>query len=152
MAKFLQKNLTSNGVEFVLGNGKALSTDLKALPKDMVHQLALHGLSQKVGDCAASCSKNEEFTRALEQMTETWENLIAGKWRADGGSGSNLLFEAVAAVKGYTIEQVREALKDADEEKLKAIRGNAAVKAKMAAIQAERLAAKADEADDDLDI
>ena len=33
MAKFLQKNLLANGVDFVLGNGKALSADLTKLPK-----------------------------------------------------------------------------------------------------------------------
>ena len=153
MAKFLQKNVFDDGVDFVLGNGKKLSAKIDGLSPEMVKQLALHGLSQKVGDSAANCAKLDEFTRALEQMTATWENLLQDKWRADGGSGSSVLIAALIEHTGKSEAVIREAVGKADEEKLKQWRGNASIKAIMARIAAEKAAAKAaDTEDDDIEL
>lgn len=149
MAKFLQKNAEAGKVEFVLGNGKKLVCLVKEIPDEMLDQLILHGLSQKVGDAAASCAKGSEFGKALGAMSATWDNILQNKWRADGGSGSSALIEALVEQTGKTEEEVRKAVNAADEEKLKAWRGNAKVKAIMARIQAERAAAKADDAEEE---
>lgn len=147
--KFLQKNIENNAVSFELGNGRKLVCMLAQLKDDMVTQLALHGLSQKVGDAAANCSKGEEYSRAMAQMSAVWENLLQNKWRESGASGNSILIEALAEHTGKPADAVREAVNAADEEKLKTWRSNAKVKAIMARIAAERAAEKAENANED---
>jgi hypothetical protein len=149
MAKFLQKNVLSNGVDFILGNGKQLSTDFDSLSPAMQRQLGLHGLSQKVGDTAAGCSDGKEFTRALEQMTTTWENLRQDKWRADGGAGNSVLIEALIRHTGKSEADVRRNVANADADMLAKWRSNLKVAAIMKQIIAIRAAEKAAESDDD---
>lgn len=147
--KFLQKNIESDSVVFELGNGKRLVCEVKKLSKAMLEQLVKHGISQKVGDAAANCSKGEEYSRAMEQMSAVWENLLQDKWRESGASGNSVLIEALAEHTGKPADAVREAVNAADEEKLKTWRSNAKVKAIMARIAAERAAEKAENADED---
>ncbi len=138
-------------VAFTLGNGKSLNIDLTKVSKDILHDLAKHGASQKIGDAAAGFSKAQDFSGALEAMQNVRDNLLKGLWKTEGsgGSGNGILAEALAEVTGKPIEAVKTAIENADDEKLKTWRANAKVKAVVARISAERAAARAAAAEDD---
>lgn len=46
------------------------------LPTDIIQQLVLHGIVQKVGDSAAG----KEETAATAAMQSTWDTLVSGDW------------------------------------------------------------------------
>jgi hypothetical protein len=154
MAKFLEKvwGSDSDEVVFRLANGKALSVKLADIPEATLQDLVKHGISQKVGDAAASCSKGEEFTRALEQMAAVVENLKKGLWRTEGtgGSGNSILIDALIRVTGQKRATVEAAVAAADEAKMRTWKGNAAVSAAMKQIVAERAAERAAESDEEV--
>lgn len=138
-------------VVFTLANGKSITFDLNKCSEEMLKDLAKHGASQKIGDAAASCSKDEEYSRAFEQMSSVADNLVKGLWKAEGsgGSGTGILAEALAEITGKKLEAVQKAIEAADEEKLKTWRSKPKVKAVVARISAERAAARAAAAEDE---
>lgn len=58
-------------------------TDVSDEIKD---QLALHGLSQKLGDSAAG----KEGADAESSISETWANLVEGKFRGERAAGERM--------------------------------------------------------------
>ena len=88
--KFLQKNVDEAGrwVKCVLGNGVCVELGLDELKPEIVTRLALHGLSQKLGDSAANFSKEENFHGAFGAMQGTADNLLQEVWTAKGGGGT----------------------------------------------------------------
>ena len=58
-------------------------TDVSDEIKD---QLALHGLSQKLGDSAAG----KEGADAEASISETWSNLVEGKFRGERAAGERM--------------------------------------------------------------
>lgn len=58
-------------------------TDVSDEIKD---QLALHGLSQKLGDSAAG----KEGADAEASISETWANLVEGKFRGERAAGERM--------------------------------------------------------------
>ena len=67
-------------VQFILGNGVKVVGDLAAYSAEMVERLAVHGLSQKIGDAAASFSKDRDFHGAFGAMQQVEDNLRNGAW------------------------------------------------------------------------
>jgi hypothetical protein len=144
------------GFEFATTpNPTQLLADISKLPAAIVKRLALHGLSQKIGDSYAGASDAKE---AAQFANETLADLLKGNWatrQASTGPKVSLLAEAVARVQKIPVEKAlatlqaiangdgSEAGKKAGEEKVKAIRSVPNVRAAMAAIQAERAQAKA---------
>ncbi len=59
---------------------------LPELNQDIVDQLALHGLSQKLGDAAAG----KDGKDAEDSIAETWANLKEGKFRGERAGGERM--------------------------------------------------------------
>lgn len=137
--RFLVKEVGGSSVKFVLANGLGLTVELGNLGSEIVQRLALHGLSQKIGDSAAGFSKEKRYGDALAAMQDVADMLGEGKWAAGSGGGTSDLVEALSRLKGVEKETVRALVKRASEEKVKEWLGNKAVKAAILEIKLERI-------------
>lgn len=153
--KFLSKVTPSdvggkeNTVQFILGNGLRVEADLHSLSSEMVTQLALHGLSQKVGDASAGFSKAGDYSGAFGAMQQVVDNLIAGQWSTRGqGGGLSDLVQAICDLRGVDVEAAQQVVDGLDDEQLKRITSHPAIKAKIANLKAARLAKAAESASD----
>lgn len=151
MAKVANKVKDSAGVTFKFLDkaGTTISCGLNDLPEHIVTALAVHGLSQKVGDSYASA---QSVAEAIGNAQEVWKNLVAGNFNVRNSTGG-ILAEAVARIKGIAVEEAFTVLEALDEDKIDALKKNERVKATIAVIKGERAAAKAvSSGDDDLGI
>ena len=153
--KFLSKIMPSDvggkadTVQFILGNGLRVEADMQSLSPDMVKQLALHGLSQKVGDASAGFSKAGDYSGAFGAMQQVVDNLYAGQWSTRGqGGGISDLVQAICELRGVELDAAQAAIDAMDEEQLKRVTSHPQVKAKVADIKAARLAKAAENAPD----
>ena len=145
--KFLQKKVDEVGrrVKCVLGNGVCVELGLGELKTEIVERLALHGLSQKLGDSAASFSKEENFHGAFGAMQGTADNLLQGVWASRNSVASDLAM-AIAELQGVELEEAEAAIARMDEDTLKVFKSHPEIKLKIAEIQKVRLAAQVDKA------
>ena len=146
--KFLQKKVDEVGrrVKCVLGNGVCVELGLDELKPEIVTRLALHGLSQKLGDSAASFSKEGDFHGAFGAMQGTADNLLQGVWVAKGSGGTSDLAQAIAELQDIEIEEAEAAIARMDEDTLKEFKNHPEIKLKITEIQKARLAARVDKA------
>jgi hypothetical protein len=154
MAKKASKTVEGNVLTVDFVDDTQVSCDLTKLPDEIKTQLALHGLSQKVGDSYAGADSIEAARAAAQRVVD---DLIAGRWtaqRAGGGGGPRVtqLAEALARVAtasadlpDMSIEEAVEVVSDMEDEQKKALRANAAIKAAMAEIKLERAKKEASE-------
>lgn len=68
-------------VSFSFASGGVRVYDANELPEAIKDRLMMHGLSQKLGDSYAGKDDHEDCTEAV------WEQLMAGNWGAERGSG-----------------------------------------------------------------
>lgn len=143
MAKKATKKVTDTGVEILFESGEVVAVELSALAPEIVTKLALHGLSQKIGDSYAGAELNE----AHELAGSVVERLTAGEWtqaREGGGvSRVSMLVEALAAATGKTSDEALEVVKGMSEDQRKELKKHPAIAKEMATIAAERAVAKA---------
>lgn len=141
-------DLTQAGVTWSWEDGTETNVLLEDLSQNIVLELAMHGLSQKLGDSYASAMTVAE---AKEKFNATLANLKAGMFngaRASGGTGgqdaivlhklmegSKTLEECQAAVKGWDKATKAQFNKRPDVKLAKAEIKLAAEKAKAAAIE-----------------
>lgn len=142
-------------LEIAFANGKQLQVSLDDLPEGIVTELALHGLSQKVGDSYASVKGDSDA--AFANAEKVLAQLLAGEWRTaraagEGKSRVSELAEAIARLKNVDVARAAAAVAAADEETLKLWRGNAKIKAMVATIRAEKAAARATKAETEGDL
>lgn len=140
-------------LEVVFTNEEQLNICLDDLSADIVRQLAMHGLSQKVGDSYSSVKGDVQA--AFEAAKKTIEQLSSGEWRvakaAGEGSGRvGELAEAIARLKNVDVKKAAAAVANASEDMVKAWRANASIKAAIAEIRAEKAAARAAKSGDDV--
>lgn len=116
----------------------------------LARRLALHGLSQKIGDSAAGAETTDEAYKALQDTTA---DLMAGNWTTRVSTGvarTSYLARAIAEYKGCDVNAAKAAIDrleeagEAGEAKLKEIRK--ALKPIIARMQAEDAVKKAQEA------
>ena len=145
--KFLQKKVDEVGrrVKCVLGNGVCVELGLADLKPEIVTRLALHGLSQKLGDAAASFSKEDNFHGAFGAMQGTADNLLQGNWASRNGWTSDLA-QAIAELQGVEVDEAEAAVAKMDEDTLRVFKTHPEIKLKIAEIQKARLAAQVDKA------
>lgn len=145
--KFLRKIVDEEkgAVRCVLGNGVAVQVHLDDLSEEMVKRLALHGLSQKLGDAASSFSKEDNFHGAFSAIQTTADNLLAGVWASRSGGTSDLA-QAIAELQDVDLEDAEAAVAKMDEETLKVFKSHPEIKLKIAEIQKRRLEAQVDKA------
>lgn len=146
--KIAKKSKLDNGVRFTFADDKTvLAFDLKDLSKDMVRQLAIHGLSQKLGDSYASLDTVGESVKVVESV---WANLKAGNFNARVMGSGGIYAEAIARIKGISLEAAQEAWAGLDEEAQDKLRKNERVKAMAAVIRGEKAAGKVGDGEFDL--
>lgn len=137
------------GTVIKFNDGRTVELRFEDLTERMMLELAAHGANAKVGDSYSGCGGNMDV--AIAEAKETVKALLAGDWNRRGGEGG-ILAEALARVTGKPMEEVIEALNKPEADKTK-LQKNKKVKAAMAAIRAERLAAQVtDDEDEDTDI
>lgn len=153
--KFLSKVMPNDvsgkadAVQFVLGNGLRVEASLDQLSPEMLKQLALHGLSQKVGDASAGFSKSGDYSGAFGAMQQVVDNLYADQWSTRGqGGGLSDLVAAICELRGVDVEQAQAVVDGLDDEQLKRVTSHPAIKAKIANLKAARLAKAAESAAD----
>lgn len=139
--KIATKTKLVNGVSFKFADKKEteLAFDLKQLTPAIVLQLAIHGLSQKLGD---SYSGLTNVTEAIETVTEVWGNLVNGNFNVRSSGNGGMLAEAIARIKGISVEAAKEVIDALDEDKLETLKKNQRVKDTMTVIKAERATAR----------
>ena len=143
------------GVTFNLPDETVITINLADLPEAVIERLAVHGLSQKIGDSYAGAGKAESpLAYAKEAISETIKQLMAGDWRIAAVGGAprlTLLVRAVARAFGQSVEAVQAIFTDKEEslseEDYKAfvaqVRSDSAVKKAQADIKAEEAAVAA---------
>lgn len=141
-----RKTATDRKVTFDFTNGRRLVADVDSLPDDILRRLAVHGLSQKIGDSYASAGdKGWTVDDCADEAEAVYEALVRGEWNRRGSSGgTTILAAAIARVLDKDEAEVATMLNAMDDEKRKGIEKDARVKAAMAAIKAERAKAKAE--------
>lgn len=132
--------------QIVFADGAESEVDLDTLPAAIVRNLALHGLSQKLGDSYASVKGNVE--EAKQRYEAVLTQLRNGDWRKqrEGGEGATRVTELAAAIARFRsapIEKANALVAAATPEQKKAWQANASIKAVIATIRAEKAAAKA---------
>lgn len=134
-------------VEVVFPDGNTERVALSDLPAEVVTRLAVHGLSQKLGDSYASAGQQENpLAFAKQRVADVAAQLREGDWRvtSEGGTTVTLLGRALARATGQTEEaamaKIREREEgDEDEGKAfkKALRAHPDIKKATADIKAE---------------
>lgn len=139
---------------------ESVVVDLNELPENIVQRLAMHGLSQKLGDATAGAELDECFAR-VSAVAEALHDPEGWTTRVPGTSGprTTQLAEALAAVTGKPIEEAAAVVSELDDEQKKELRGNAQIKAELAKIKAaaaakaaEKAAADAEGSDEGVDL
>lgn len=137
MAKIATKKVIEDAVVFAFEDGEKFTCSIAALDKAIVLKLALHGISQKVGDSYASADSIEAGRQAAEL---TWKNLTAGVWASARGG---LLVDALQRATGKTYEECMDKVAGMDDEEKKALRKHPAIKSALADIAQEKAQAAA---------
>lgn len=152
--KFASKSINDGTLTIAFGNGKSLSIKLADVPEDIVNDLALHGISQMVGDSYAGAKGDYDF--AIKQAEAKINRILSGQLEATRGSGESKprigeLARAIARVKNISEAEaiaILDAIPDDDagNETRKQIRNHPAIKLeiqKMRTAAAEAAASKA---------
>jgi len=128
----------ANSVRFILGNGVEVLASLESYSEGMKTKLALHGLSQKIGDSAAGFSKDRDFHGAFGAMQQVEDNLREDLWSSRSGGGTSDLVSVLAELQGASLEAAQAAVDKMNEEQLKAVKANPQVKAAIAKLVSDR--------------
>ena len=136
-------DLEGQAVSFAFANGNTVEARLTDFNKEILSQLALHGLSQKGGD---AYSGEKDPQEAANLTLEVLDRLKAGEWgvkRQKGEGSITLTIEAIARLKQKDPSEIKTKYDAMSDEVKKSVRADPNVKAMVATIKAERAAAKA---------
>ena len=117
--------------------GEKVSVNINDIPADIISRLAMHGLSQKLGDCYAGADDGEHYGRFAAVL----KDLTEGNWSTRVASGSprtTQLAEALAAATGKTLEEAAAKLETLDEDAKKGLRAHPQIKVELANIKARK--------------
>jgi hypothetical protein len=143
--------------------GKTFTVDTSTYDASIHADAQRHGFRQKFGDAASGQDPAAKFA----EVQKIHASLLEGNWeRVSIPDQTPTILEAVSRVKGHPVEAIRKAIskefkkakpEDTTEEefvvmKAKEWASNAAVKAAIAQIRAEKAAAVAAESDDEIEI
>ena len=147
--KLFQITRDGNKLVVVYADETRETLDVEKLKESITDQLLFHGAKQKLADSAASAKGDLGFAKAA--IGATIEALNGGEWTRRGGdaTGGTILVEAIARIKGYDVATARQKLADLTKEERDNLKKSPTVKKVMLEIQAEKLAERDDEQDDD---
>lgn len=139
MARIANKTVNDNGVEFAFVNGETISATVDMLPDEIVKRLAVHGLSQKVGDSYASAETIEE---AISSANAVINNLTNNVWATKSIRGGKIV-EALVAFSKKPYDECLSVYTKMDDKAKKALRSHPSIKVELAKIEAKRAEAAA---------
>jgi hypothetical protein len=144
-------DVATGDLSVLFGDGTKREINLGDIPGHIVTQLAMHGLSQKLGDSYASVKGN--IKKAVELFDATLDQLKKGEWakaRGEGEGGARVteLAEAIARFKNVPIEKAQQVVASATDENVKAWKASPKIKAVIAQIRYEKAAKRAEAADE----
>ena len=132
--KIATKTKTETGVTFKFENGESVTVNLDDFEGDMIQKLAIHGVTQKLGDSYASA---ESVSEAVERFYGVFNALKAGDWNVGKSAATGGIWvEALAQASGKTLEEAQELFASMGEEKQKAVKKHPEVKLAKLAITA----------------
>lgn len=123
--------------------------DLDKVSQAILVRLALHGASQKIGDSYAGAKDSGEdpIAYAESAVRETIKQLEEGNWSVTrtgtGAPRTSMLAQALAAVKGITLEAAIDAVSELNDDDKKTLQQNKKIAAKIAGLKAEQALARA---------
>lgn len=124
------------GVRLDFVNGQ---TRVVYIPEVLLHQFALHGASQKLGDEIAGIDDIEDCVMAVDDLTD---RLYNGEWaakrEASAMAGASILAKALVELQGKTIQEVRAFLSDKNHAQKLALRNNPRVLPIVTRMEAEK--------------
>jgi len=125
-------------------DGTTVSIALSDLPAEVVTQLTLHGLSQKLGDSISG--KDVVGEVAIATVNAVIDNLKNGKFNLSGGGsqGGGIAVEAIARLMDRSIEDAAAFWETLDDKQRTAMKKDADVKAMTNIIKGERAAKSVD--------
>ena len=142
-----------DGVTVKFMDDSVLDVKLADLSEEMIVHLALHGLSQKLGD---AYSGEKDLVVAFGKAKAVAKRLIENNWKAvrEGGGGGRItdLAKALAAVTGRDLAEVVERIELMDKDEKKNLRAHAQIKVKLAEITAARAAEAAAKAEPEAEV
>lgn len=146
MAKKTEKTISGDVITIkFLETQEELSVDINDIPAEVISRLAMHGLSQKLGDSYAGADGSECFARANGVAGD----LKDGNWStrvAASGPRTTQLAEALAAATGKTLEEAAAKLETLDEDEKKGLRAHPQIKVELAKIKATKAQEAAEKA------
>jgi len=148
MAKKATKKVDGDVISITFEHGEALEVNLANIPAEIQQRLAMHGLSQKLGDSYAGC----EVEEAAEKANAVAKDLLEGNWStrvAASGPRTTQLAEALAAATGKTLEEAATAIEAMDDEVKKDLRKHPQIKVELTRLKAESAAKAAQKAAED---
>lgn len=143
MAKFTKSYNVESGVfTGTHESGEVVEVSLDSLPASIVRQLALHGLSQKIGDSISG--KDVVGEVAVATVNAVITNLTEGRFNlSGGGNGSGgIVVEAIARLMNKPLEDAAAFWTGQDDLTQAQLRKHADIKAMVNVIKGERAAAQ----------
>ena len=137
--KIANKSVTETAVVFDFADGTTVECDISQVNEAILYRLALHGLSQKVGD---SYSGAESVAEAIGAARSVWSNLTEGQWAVRAARGGKIV-EALARVTGKDYDECLEVYAGMTDAEKKDLRKHPQIKQAMAEIELERAQAAA---------
>ena len=138
-AKIAKKDVLEDRVVFNFADGTILDCCISEVSKEMLITLAVHGLSQKVGDEYAGAGS---IIEAHMKASGLWESIKAGVFNPGGNRGNGgKIVEALARATGRGVAEALEAWRDMEPEAQKAMRKHPQIVKALAEMEVERLAA-----------
>ncbi len=124
-----------NTVAFTFDGREAEKISIDDLPKATVRRLALHGLSQKLGDSYAS---NTGVDDAIRKFNDVLNMLKGGHWSAARSGGGGVLAQVVAELTGKGLDEVTEMIRGLDAKGRRALGAQPQVAVEVARVKVER--------------
>ena len=136
------KDPTDTGVDFTFHDGTVMNAVLADLSPEMISKLAIHGMSQKIGDSYSG----EEASNCQTIAEKTYETLLKGEWSTRSGGGGPKISQLAEALARATRQEVQDCvgkIAEMDDDKKKDLRAHPQIKAFMAEIKLEKATADA---------
>ena len=134
-AKKANKRFEGDLLIIDFANEANLQADLNSFSDEIKHKLAMHGLSQKVGDSYAKAGDADEAYGYADRVVQ---DLLAGNWttRSAAGPKTTQLAQAVSVITGKTMEEVVTMLETMEDDAKKELRKHPQVQLELSKIKA----------------
>ena len=137
MAKIATKSITGNELTISFVGAGTLDVNLFDMSEDMIQRLAMHGLSQKLGDSYSGALSGKDAERLAQ---EVYERLKKDIWASRSSTGS-LAAEVLARAVGVDIATAAAKWAEMDDKTKASVKKHPSYQVARAEILAERAAA-----------